>query len=203
MEFRTDHRLKRHHRSESIGRSGTAPARRVGAALKQFGLLSVLAGLLAVSGCGYLIGPSHDLQITTIEVPTFENDTFRRGLEQPLTEAVQKEIQKRTAMRLVRGSGAQTRLKGRIVDVRKNVLGENRFDDGRELQLSLVVEVSWEDLRTGQVISQQTVPIDARSVSLYSQADFAPEVGHSMATAIQQSVQITARRIVDMMDAPW
>lgn len=159
--------------------------------------------MLAIPGCGYLVGPSHDLQITTIEVPTFENDTYRRGLEQTLTEAVQKEIQNRTVMRLVRGPGAQTRLKGRIVDVRKNVLGENRFDDGRELQLSLVVEVTWEDLRNGQVISQQSIPVDANAVSLYSQADFAPEVGHSMATAVQQAVQQTARRIVDMMDAPW
>ncbi len=106
-------------------------------------------------------------------------------------------------MRLVRGPGAQTRLKGRIVDVRKNVLGENRFDDGRELQLSLVVEVTWEDLRNGQVISQQSIPVDANAVSLYSQADFAPEVGHSMATAVQQATQQTARHIVDMMDAPW
>ena len=69
------------------------------------------------------------------------------------------------------------------------MLGENRFDDGRELQLSLVVEVTWEDLRNGQVISQQSIPVDADAVSLYSQADFAPEVGHSMATAVQQAVQ--------------
>jgi hypothetical protein len=168
-----------------------------------FGLTILFATLPALPGCGYLVGPSHDLQVTTVEVPTFENNTFRRGLEQPLTEAVQKEIQKRTVMRLVRGPGAQTRLKGRIVDVRKNVLGENRFDDGRELQLSLVVEATWEDLRTGQVISQQSIPVDTNTVSLYSQADFAPEVGHSMATAVQQAVQQTARRIVDMMDAPW
>ena len=166
-------------------------------------LASITILVLAVPGCGYLVGPSHDLQITTVEVPTFENESFRRGLEQTLTEAVQKEIQNRTVMRLVRGSGAQTRLKGRIVDVRKNVLGENRFDDGRELQLSLVVEVTWEDLRNGQVISQQSIPVDANAVSLYSQADFAPEVGHSMATAVQQATQQTARRIVDMMDAPW
>ncbi|MHC4875999.1 MAG: LPS assembly lipoprotein LptE [Planctomycetota bacterium] len=158
---------------------------------------------LALSGCGYMVGPSHDMQITTVEVPTFENETFRRGIEQPLTEAVQKEIENRTLIRLARGPEAETRIKGRIVDVRKNVLGETRFDDGREAQLSLIVEVTWEDLRTGQVISQQSIPIDADAVSLYTQADFAPEVGQSMATALQQSYQQTARRIVDMMDAPW
>lgn len=159
--------------------------------------------MLSAFGCGYTVGPAHDKQITTVEVPTFRNDTFRRGLEQMLTEAVQKEIQKRTLIRIVRGSEAQTRLTGRIVDVRKNILGETMFDDGRELQLSMFIEVTWEDLRTGQVITQQTVPLDSETVSLYTQTDFAPEVGHSLATAVHQSVQQTARRIVDMMDAPW
>ena len=199
MTTSTDHNAKDSVLAADSSQSAVSVRRRI--------LCQVLAGLaivtVAAPGCGYLVGPSHDLQITTVEVPTFENESFRRGLEQTLTEAVQKEIQNRTVMRLVRGPGAQTRLKGRIVDVRKNVLGENRFDDGRELQLSLVVEVTWEDLRNGQVISQQSIPVDANAVSLYSQADFAPEVGHSMATAVQQATQQTARRIVDMMDAPW
>jgi hypothetical protein len=195
----TDHNAKNSVLAGDVSQSVVSVRRRLLCEV----LASIAILMLAVPGCGYLVGPSHDLQITTVEVPTFENDSFRRGLEQTLTEAVQKEIQNRTVMRLVRGPGAQTRLKGRIVDVRKNVLGENRFDDGRELQLSLVVEVTWEDLRNGQVISQQSIPVDANAVSLYSQADFAPEVGHSMATAVQQATQQTARRIVDMMDAPW
>lgn len=200
MQTSTEHNAKKSVLVADVSRSVERVSRRHD--FRRF-VTGLVVAMLSLPGCGYMIGPSHDLQITTIEVPTFENETFRRGLEQPLTESVQKEIQKRTAMRLVRGPGAQTRLKGRIVDVRKNVLGENRFDDGRELQLSLVVEVTWEDLRTGQVISQQSIPVDANTVSLYSQADFAPEVGHSMATAVQQAVQQTARRIVDMMDAPW
>lgn len=162
-----------------------------------------LALLLAVSGCGYVVGPANDPCISSVEVVTFKNDTFRRGIDQMLTEAVQKEIQKRSTIRLVKGSDAQTRLTGRIVDFRKNVLGETKFDDGRELQTTLVVEVTWEDLRAGRIITQQTVKMDADSVALATQADFAPEVGHSLATALNSSVQQTARHIVDMMDAPW
>jgi hypothetical protein len=166
---------------------------------------ATLLGLLCVvaSGCGYMIGPAHDLQLTTISVPIFKNETFRRGLEYPLTEAVQKEIQKRTAMRIVSGPEAQTRLTGTIVDVGKSVLGENRFDDPRELQLGMTIRVKWEDLRTHKVISQQDVLLDANTVSLFTQSNFAPEVGHSLATAVQDSVEQTARRVVDMMDAPW
>lgn len=168
-------------------------------------LLTVACGIAAlmVSGCGYIIGPAHDPQLTTITVPIFRNETFRRHLEYPLTEAVQKEIQKRTAMRIVHCSEAQTRLTGTIVDAGKTVLGENRFDDPRELQLGMTVRVKWEDLRNGRIISQQDVVLDTNTVTLFTQTEFAPEVGHSLATAVQDSVEQTARRIVDMMDAPW
>jgi hypothetical protein len=164
---------------------------------------AAVATTAVTGGCGYIVGPAHDDLVCSVEVPTFRNETFRRGLEQQLTEAVQKEIQKRTTIQLVRGQGAQTRLTGRIVDARKSVLGETASDDPREVQFSLAVEVSWEDLRTGRIINEQTVPIDADAISLFSQSEFAPEVGHSLATAIQGSVQLTARRIVDLMDAPW
>ena len=188
---------------ENFNITGMIPT--AGTRRQRIGISATLLGLICVaaSGCGYMIGPAHDLELTTVAVPIFRNETFRRGLEYPLTEAVQKEIQKRTAMRIVKGSEAQTRLTGTIVDVGKSVLGENRFDDPRELQLGMTIRVKWEDLRTGRIISQQDVLLDANTVSLFTQSDFAPEVGHSMATAVQDSVEQTARRVVDMMDAPW
>ena len=188
---------------ETLDRKGTLPARRLSTTRRT--LLSSICGLIgmATTGCGYMIGPAHDPQLCTIAVPIFRNETFRRQLEYPLTEAVQKEIQKRTAMRIVHGSEAQTRLTGTIVDVGKTVLGENSFDDPRELQLGMTVRVKWEDLRNGRIISQQDVLLDSNTVSLFTQSDFAPEVGHSLATATQDSIEQTARRIVDMMDAPW
>jgi hypothetical protein len=159
--------------------------------------------VIAASGCGYAVGPNHDLSITSIEVPTFKNSTFRRGIEQQLTEAVQKEIQTRTMMRLVRGPGAQTRLTGRIVSIGKQVLGETAFDDPRELQLGMVIEVQWDDLRNGDVLQKRSLNLDAETVALFTQSEFAPEVGHSLATAVDSNIKRTAREIVDMMDAPW
>lgn len=167
-------------------------------------LIGLVAGcVIGASGCNYAVGPAHDACITSVEVVTFKNDSFRRGMEQMLTEAVQKEIQNRTTMRLAKGPGAQTRLTGRIVDFRKNVLGETRNDDPRELQLTMVVEVTWEDVRSGEVLAQQSVPLDAGSTALATNSDFAPEVGQSLATVVNESVHQTARRIVDLMDSPW
>lgn len=157
----------------------------------------------AVVGCGYSVGPMHDVSITSVEVPTFKNATFRRGIEQQLTEAVQKEIQTRTTIRLVRGPGAQTRLSGRIVSIGKQVLGETAFDDPRELQLGMEIEVQWDDLRNDSVLQKRSINLDAETVALFTQSEFAPEVGHSLATAVDSNIKQTARQIVDMMDAAW
>jgi hypothetical protein len=40
-------------------------------------------------------------------------------------------------------------------------------------------------------------------VHLVSQAEFAPEVGQSLATGTQQSVTRLAQQVVDMMETPW
>lgn len=156
-----------------------------------------------VSGCGYVVGPGHDPEIMTVEVPTFKNETFRRGIEQQLTEAVQKEIQQRTFIRLAKGDQAQTRLTGRIRRIQKLPLGQTQFADPRELELQMQIDVTWENVSTGEVISEYSVPLDSETVSLFTSTNFAPEVGHSLATAIYENVTRTASQIVDMMDAPW
>jgi len=163
----------------------------------------LLLALFLSAGCGYVVGGAYAPDIRSVHVPTFTSDSFRRGIELQLTEAVQKEIKDRTPYRLTRAQSADTRLTGHIVEIRKDVLGETKFDDPREIQFSLAIEVTWEDLRSGQVLSRQQVPINPDIVQLVSHADFAPEVGHSRATATQDAVEDLAQQIVGMMEAPW
>lgn len=165
--------------------------------------LAALAICLLLPGCGYLVGSPYSAEIRSVYVPIFESASNRRGLEFQLTEAVQKQIQMRTPFRLVLEPEADTRLKGRLVSAEKSVLGVNGLSDARELQLNLVVEVTWEDLRTGKILAQQRVPISPDVIVQTSQASFAPEVGQSLATANQQAVDSLARNIVDMMESPW
>jgi hypothetical protein len=155
------------------------------------------------SGCGYMVGNAYSPQITSVNVPIFRNDTFRRGIEYQLTEAVQREIRTRTPFKLVDGDEAQTRLSGRIVEIRKDVLGETTWDDPRELQFSLMVHVTWEDLRSGEVLAREQAPLETGSTALSSQAELAPEVGQSLATATADSTSRLAKRIVNMMETPW
>jgi hypothetical protein len=165
-------------------------------------VLFTLIAITSLSGCGYMVGSANDPQIRTVEVPVFQTNSFRRGIELQLTEAVQKQIQLRTPFRVVTASG-DTRLTGRIIDVRKSVLGETQFDDPRELQINLALEVVWEDLRAGRVLSQEQIPLAPELSALRAQSEFAPEVGQSLATAMQQAVNRLARQVVDRMEAPW
>lgn len=159
--------------------------------------------LVLLCGCGYTVGNGFSPDIKTVSVPIFENDTYRRGLEYQLTEAVQKEIQNRSPYRLARGDDADTRLTGRIVQVRKDVLGENNNDDPRQLQFSIMVRVTWENLRTGEVLAKQEVPVAPEAIPLMGSAGFAPELGQSQATATQTAVGKLAKHIVNMMEAPF
>ena len=85
----------------------------------------------------------------------------------------------------------------------KDVTGETRDDDPRTLQLQLAVEVTWTDTRTQQVLARQVVADDSPAVTLLTDARFSPETGQSMATASQELVDRMARRIVDLLEAPW
>jgi hypothetical protein len=158
---------------------------------------------ISACGCGYRIGNTYPADIRTVYVPIFTSEDYRRGNEFLLTEAVQKQIQQRTPYRLAKNDMADTKLTGKITAVNKNVLGLDKFDDARELQVQFAVSVTWEDLRTGRILAQQNVAIPPEVVQVLSTGDFAPEVGQSLATATQVAIDKMARQIVDMMQAPW
>jgi hypothetical protein len=164
---------------------------------------ALFALLVSSAGCGYNIGAPYSQEIRSVHVPVFKSGSNRRFVEFQLTEAVQKQIQQRTPFRLVKEPDADTRLTGRIIDLRKNALGFTQFSDSRELQVNLMVEVTWEDLRTGKIIGQQRVPMPPEMLQLAAQGEFAPEVGQSLATADQAAIDRLARNIVDMMEMPW
>jgi hypothetical protein len=167
------------------------------------GMVAAVALCALAAGCGYIIGNPFPMNVRTVHVPTFTSESFRRGFELQLTEAVQKQIQMRTPFAIVPADQADTRLVGHIRGVDKRPVNQNRFDDPRELELSLAVEVRWENLRTGELIGQQTMPLTPEVAHLISEASFAPEAGQSLATGTQQAVDDLARQIVGMMEATW
>ena len=166
-------------------------------------ILMLLFSVAATVGCGYTLGTPMVQGVRTVHVPVFTCDSFRRNMDYLLTEAVQREIRTRTSYRLDDAETADTILRGRIVEIRKSPLSETRYDDPRELQLMVGAEVTWVDRRSGQILQQQTFPIGPELTQQASNVSFAPEVGHSLATAQQESAQRLAARIVDLMEMPW
>ena len=69
--------------------------------------------------------------------------------------------------------------------------------------LGCVAMVTWLDRRSGQILHQQTFPVGPQLAQQASNVSFAPEVGHSLATAQQEAAQRLGARIVDLMEAPW
>jgi outer membrane lipopolysaccharide assembly protein LptE/RlpB len=171
--------------------------------MKRYPVILLFPLALLLSGCGYALGPQRLQGVSSVHVPVFESASFRRNLDYMLTEAVQREIRLRGAYRLDDAETADTILKGRIVEIRKSQLSETRFDDSRELQLTVGAEISWIDRRTGRVLQQKSFPLGNDLTPQISSVSFAPEVGHSLASAQQDAARRLAASIVDLMDMPW
>jgi len=167
------------------------------------GTAALMLTALTLSGCGYAVGPAFDNEVHTVHVETFNTDLFRRGIEIQLTEAIQRQIQTQTPLRLASCSDADTKLSGRIVSSRKHTLGQSSYDEPRQLETDLRIQVTWIDQRTGELLKEQEVALAPDVVHMMSDGDFAPEVGQSLATAYQVALDKMAREIVQMMETPW
>jgi hypothetical protein len=170
---------------------------------RRISLLSFALLVPSLAGCGYTFGPQGYQDVRTVHVPVFKSDSFRRNLDYLLTEAVQREIRTRTPYRLDDAPTADTILQGKIVEIRKSPLSETRFDDPRELQLMVGVEITWTDRRSGNILQQRTFPIGPELSQQATSVTFAPEVGHSLASAQQEAASRLAARIVDLMEPAW
>lgn len=171
--------------------------------VRQLSMALITLFAMAIGGCGYHMGAPFSPEIRSIYVPTFSSTVNRRGLEFQLTEAVQTQIKNRTHFRLVHEPQADTRLIGKLVRADKNVLGGTQFSDVREAQMNFVVEIKWEDLRTGKLLSAERIPLAPDVVRQVATGEFAPEIGQSLATADQRAIDQLARDIVDKMEVPW
>lgn len=162
--------------------------------------------LLSLNGCaGYQVGMQslYTPQVRTIHIPVFQSDSYRRYLGERLTEAVVREVELKTPYKVVPRERADTVLSGRIVRDTKSIVAENRYDDPRNLDISMQVLVSWtnrggEPIHAGQQIAMPQPLWDVTATS-----HLTPEVGQSLTTAQQQAINRMAEQIVSMMEIPW
>jgi hypothetical protein len=168
--------------------------------------LTVIVLLLSVAGCaGYRFGAASlfPQDIRTVYVPVFESHSFRRNLGEWLTEAVIKEIERRTTYKVAGSANADSVLTGVILSDSKRIVVENPLDEPRLAEFILTVQVTWADRRSGELIRQGAVAVPPEVVELALGGRFAPEVGQSVTTAQQQAIERLAEQIVDLMEAAW
>jgi len=164
-----------------------------------------LALLLIVAGCApYRFGTRslYAPDISTVYVPMFSSNSFRPDLGERLTEAVCKEIEKRTPYKVVGRPEADSVLAGQILRDTKRITIESPTDEPREFETNFVVRVSWVD-RNNATLQQGNVPIPGSAVEIMQSSYTRSEIGGSVAVGQQEVIDRLAQQIVSMMEAPW
>ncbi len=166
------------------------------------------AGLLAGTstlGCAYRFGACslYPPDVRTVAVPIVQTSTLRRGLGERLTDAIIREIESKTPLKVVSVANADSILVGRLTADDKGVLLYAPTGENRNLQLNFRIEVSWQDRRGVNLRNPQAVPFPDSLATIDQSQNFISEAGQTIATAQQQAIQRLAEQIVGLMEAPW
>ena len=168
-------------------------------------LLLLLVGFVLAGCATYHVGnaslyPPH---VRTVYVPMFESDSYRRNLGERLTEAVMKEIELKTPYKVVGTPSADSVLSAQIVGDTKRVIVEDWYDDPREVEMNLQVQVRWIDRHGGALSQGGAVSLPSEFTSVSAVGDVVPEAGQSIVTGQQEAIGRLAEQIVGLMEAPW
>ena len=167
--------------------------------------------LLFVCGCGYSWSsngnsfapqPStasnsiYRLDVHTVAVNIFSNETFYRGVEFSLSKAVANDLEAHTPYKVAPPERADTLLEGQITGVRIRTISRSPFNALPQEQLYVItVSFTWKDLRSGQILTdrhgfEQTAP-------------YYPTLGEDPFIGSQDNIERLARAIVEELQAPW
>jgi len=166
-------------------------------------LLLILAAFspLALSGCAGMFGYSDESlfpkNVKSVRLEMFDNQTFRRGTEYDLSDALAKRIESDTPYKIVTSADrADTVISGRITSIGNLGLSrEGELGGILEKELKIVALVNWKNLKTGELlIKHETVSASASYTARQNQ-DF------QYASAL--AANKLAAKIVELMETEW
>jgi hypothetical protein len=161
-------------------------------------LLGALAGCSSDPGSGYAFAEPYDAGVRTVGVPIFSNQTFARGAELALTDAIVKQIQQQTPWRVVSPDRADTVLEGAIVEAELGVLSNSpRTGLVEEQTYRLTVRFAWRDNRTGET---RVVRENFSAVGVFAPAR---GVGERIEVGQRDAIDELAHDIVASMRSGW
>lgn len=151
--------------------------------------------LVASGGCGYSAKSLLRSNVRSIYVPIFDNNTFRRGYEFSLTEAVRDQILLRTRLQVVDKDEADSILFGKITQVTENELINDRRDNIVESRVFVSAEFRWVDKRTGRTIVERK--------NIKQPAEFIVRRNETLTSAGNEAFVGVAQGIVEAMEEDW
>jgi len=164
-----------------------------------FGLFCLCA--VGIYGCSGLAGYTNESlfpeDIESVRLEMFDNQTFRRGVEYELSDAISKRIEADTPYKIVTNTDlADTVLSGQIVSIGELALSTDR-DIGTVLESEVLLRavVNWKNLRTGDLLIDHKTVSASASYSIYQMQDFK--------YASTLAANNLARKIVELMEEDW
>ena len=157
--------------------------------------------IISCCGCVEIGGYSNESlfpkDISSVCLEMFENQSFRRGVEYELSDALAKRIEAATPYKIISSKDrADTLMTGQIVQVDEMVLSVER-ETGRPLEKELVLRavVNWKNLKTGRFLIENLSVSAQATYSGYQNQDF------SYASAL--AANNLAIKIVELMEKQW
>ena len=156
---------------------------------------------LNLCGCAKINGYSNESlfveDVKSVYVEMFDNQSFQRGVEYDLTDAIAKRIEAETPYKVISSRNrADTVITGKITSAQKSLLSSER-QTGRPLekQADLTVVVNWKNLKTGQLL------IDNASIS--ASVSYSEWQNQSFDYAAALAANKLEERIVELMEKQW
>lgn len=168
------------------------------------GLAAMVTAAAACAGCasdpsaGYSLSNSFATDIETVSVPMFGNESFHRGLEVELTDAIIKQIQRTTAWRVTPGDTGEATLRGTIRRVELETLSTTRnVGLAEEIAVRIQIDFDFVDNRTGRPI------LERREFTASETFVPAQGLGERIEVGENGAVQELARDVVHELRSKW
>lgn len=165
------------------------------------GVFILMLCVLGLCGCaemgGYTNQSLFPRDIETVYLEMFDNQSFRRGAEYELTDALSKRIEVETPYKIVSSRDrADTIMSGQIVSIGETALSTDR-ETGRilEKEVLLIARINWKNLKTGDLLIDNNSLSATASYSEYQQQD--------IKYASNLAANNLARKIVELMEIKW
>ena len=159
---------------------------------------AICAGLCGCSRIGgYSNEPLFPRDVDSVCLKMFDNQSFRRGVEYELSDALAKRIEAETPYKIISDEDlADTEISGQITTIGELALSTDR-DIGTvlEKEVELQAVVTWKNLKTGELLIDHQQVSASASYSEYQEQDF------KYASAL--AANNLARKIVELMERNW